>query len=114
LMIGCTRSDLPKGDVRVAGLRRSCLTGPKRSVGTVCDDDRSGNGDTMNMSGIERYRAYLTRRDGDADLLHRRLASREEFFSALEADPVRSTRHIDRNVFLRNLRRRRPHPGLAP
>jgi hypothetical protein len=66
----------------------------------------------MNISGIEGYRAYLTRRDGDADLLHRRLASREEFFSALEADPVRSTRPIDRNVFLRNLRRRRPEPGV--
>jgi hypothetical protein len=66
----------------------------------------------MNISGIEGYRAYLTRRDGAADLLHRRLTSREEFFSALEADPVRSTRHIDRNVFLRNLRRRRPEPGV--
>lgn len=65
-----------------------------------------------NGSGIEGYRAYLTRRDGDADLLHRRLASREEFFNGLEADPVRSARHIDRNMFLRNLRRRKPELGL--
>jgi hypothetical protein len=66
----------------------------------------------MSGSGIEGYREFLARRDGDADLLNRRLASREEFFSALEADPVRSTRAIDRRVFVRNLRRRRPEPGL--
>jgi hypothetical protein len=68
----------------------------------------------MNGVGIEGYRDFLARRDGDADLLHRRLASREEFFGALEADPVRSARLIDRQVFLRNLRRRRPEPGLDP
>lgn len=64
-------------------------------------------------TGIDGYRAYLTRRNGDADLLHRRLASREEFFAAIEAAPVRSARTIDRDVFLRNLRRRRPEPGLG-
>jgi len=68
----------------------------------------------MNNSGIEGYRAFLVRRDGDADLLHRRLASREEFFSALETDPVRSSYPIDRKVFLRNLRRRRPEPDVNP
>jgi hypothetical protein len=66
----------------------------------------------MSNSGIDGYRDYLVRRDGDADLLNRRLGSREEFFAALEADPVRSTRPIDRHVFARNLRRRRPEPGL--
>jgi hypothetical protein len=66
----------------------------------------------MNNTGIEGYRNYLARRDGDADLLHRRLASREEFFESLEADPLRSEHPIDREVFLRNLRRRRPEPGL--
>lgn len=66
----------------------------------------------MTGSGIEGYRAFLARRDGDADLLHRRLASREEFFSALEADPVRSTRPVDRQAFMRNLRRRRPEPSV--
>ena len=30
----------------------------------------------------------------------------------MEADPVRSTHHIDRKVFARNLRRRRPEPGV--
>jgi hypothetical protein len=66
----------------------------------------------MNCLGIEGYRAYLARRDGDADLLHRRLSSREEFFSGLEADPVRSARAIDRGVFQRNMHRRRPEPNL--
>ena len=66
----------------------------------------------MSGVGIEGYRDYLARRDGDADLLNRRLAGREEFFGALEANPVRSTHPIDRDVFMRNLRRRRPEPGL--
>jgi hypothetical protein len=66
----------------------------------------------MTDTGIEGYRVYLAHRDGDADLLHRRLANREEFFSSLEADPVRSAHPIDRRVFLRNLRRRRPEQGL--
>jgi hypothetical protein len=63
--------------------------------------------------GIEGYREFLVQRDGDADLLHRHLASREEFFGGLVADPVRSTRHIDRGFFARNLHRRRPEPGLS-
>ena len=66
----------------------------------------------MSSLGIDGYRDYLARRDGDADLLNRRLASREEFFEALEADPVRSTHRVDRHVFTQNLRRRRPEPGL--
>jgi hypothetical protein len=63
-------------------------------------------------TAIEGYRDFLVRRDGDADLLHRRLSSREEFFTSLTDDPVRSSRHIDQRVFLRNLRRRRPEAGL--
>lgn len=68
---------------------------------------------TMSATGIEGYQAYLKRRDGEADLLHRRLANREDFFGSLEANPVRSARRTDREVFLRNLRRRRPEPGLG-
>ena len=68
----------------------------------------------MSGTGIEGYRDYLTHRDGVADLLHRRLANREEFFESLGADPVRSDRSIDRHVFMHNLRRRRPQPGLPP
>ena len=66
----------------------------------------------MTGTGIEGYRVYLAHRDGDADLLHRRLANREEFFASLEADPVRSASPIDRRAFLGNLRRRRPEAGL--
>jgi hypothetical protein len=66
----------------------------------------------MNDTGIDGYRVYLARRDGEADLLNRRLARREEFFGGLEADPVRSAHPIDRDVFMRNLRRRRPEPGV--
>ena len=66
----------------------------------------------MNATGIEGYRDYLARRDGDADLLNRRLASREEFFAALEAEPVRSEFRADRKVFARNLHRRRPEAGV--
>lgn len=67
----------------------------------------------MTGTGIDGYRDYLAHRDGDADLLHRRLGNREDFFTSLEVDPVRSARPIDRQVFLRNLRRRRPEPGLS-
>jgi len=67
----------------------------------------------MNAVGIEGYREFLVRRDGEADLLHRHLASREEFFGGLVTDPVRSRRPIDRGAFTRNLARRRPEPGLS-
>lgn len=66
----------------------------------------------MNSTGIEGYREFLARRDGEADLLNRRLANRERFFHDLEANPIRSAQPADRATFLRNLRRRRPEPGL--
>ena len=66
----------------------------------------------MNTAGIIGYRDYLVRRDGDADLLNRRLASREDFFGSLEANPIRSAHPVDRTTFERNLRRRRPEPGV--
>jgi hypothetical protein len=67
----------------------------------------------MSGTGIEGYREFLAHRDGDADLLHRRLTNREEFFVSLQTDPVRSDRAIDRHAFMKNLRRRRPEPGLS-
>lgn len=66
----------------------------------------------MSSNGIEGYRDFLKRRDGDADLLNRRLAHREDFFTGLETNPVRSAQPADRAAFLRNLRRRRPEKGL--
>lgn len=68
----------------------------------------------MNDNGIEGYREFLLRRDGEADLLNRRLANREDFFAELQANPVRSAHPADRDEFLRNLRHRRPEPGLDP
>ena len=64
------------------------------------------------MNGIEGYRDFLKRRDGEADLLNRRLANREDFFTGLETNPVRPVHPADRAIFLRNLHRRRPEPGL--
>ncbi len=66
----------------------------------------------MNTIGIDGYRTYLKNRDGAADLLNRRLDSREKFFNALQTDALRSAYPIDREVFMRNLRRRRPEPGV--
>lgn len=66
----------------------------------------------MSDTRIDGYRTYLRKRDGEADLLNRRLANREEFFYGLEANPVRSGRPADRTTFLRNLRRRKPEPRL--
>ena len=66
----------------------------------------------MNGTRIEGYRDFLKRRDGEADLLNRRLANREGFFTGLESNPVRSLHPADRDTFLRNLRRRKPEPGL--
>jgi hypothetical protein len=68
----------------------------------------------MNGTGIEGYRDFLARRDGEADLLNRRLANREHFFTELERNCVRSVHPADRTTFLRNLRRRHPEPGLDP
>ena len=68
----------------------------------------------MSGNGIAEYREYLARRDGDADLLNRRLASREEYFASLEAEPIRSKHIVDRESFARNLRRRRPEPSVDP
>ncbi|EUA11601.1 hypothetical protein I546_3064 [Mycobacterium kansasii 732] len=68
----------------------------------------------MKTTGIDGYRDFLVRRDGEADLLNRRLSNREEFIKDLAAHPVRSVCPADRSTFLRNLRRRRPEPGLDP
>jgi hypothetical protein len=64
-------------------------------------------------TGIDGYRRYLAERNGVPDLLRRRLERREEFFARIDAHPVRSRRTIDRDAFLRHLRRRRPEAGLG-
>jgi len=65
-------------------------------------------------SGLVGYQEFLVERDGEADLLNRRLSHREAYFDGIEKDPVRSTRRIDQDVFNANLTRRRPEPGLSP
>jgi len=64
-------------------------------------------------AAIDGYRRYLAERDGPPDLLRHRLERREDFFAAIEAEPVRSRRRLDRDVFLRNLRRRHPEAGVG-
>src|SRR3974390_1931685 len=65
-------------------------------------------------SGIQGYREYLQERNGEADLLNRRLARREEFFADIEANPVRSGRTIDADAFERGMRTRRPANDISP
>lgn len=67
---------------------------------------------TATRPTILGYRRFLAARDGQADLARDTLSRREEFYRRIEAEPVRSRRCFDRAVFLRNLRRRRPEPGL--
>jgi len=64
-------------------------------------------------AGIDGYRRYLAERNGTPDLLRRRLERREEFFATIEADQVRSQRTIDRDSFLRHLRRRHPDATMS-
>jgi len=63
-------------------------------------------------AGLLGYRQFLLRREGAADPVRRRLDRREQFFAALEAEPLRARHVPDRAVFLRNLRARSPEPGL--
>jgi hypothetical protein len=64
--------------------------------------------------GIEGYREYLSERNGEADLLNRRLAHREAFFADIEANPIRSHRAIDPDAFERGMRCRRPAKDVSP
>src|SRR5262249_27525894 len=61
---------------------------------------------------LDGYRRFLSARDGAPDLQRHRLARREAFFAALDAQPLRSQSAVDRDVFRRNLRRRHPEPGV--
>lgn len=63
---------------------------------------------------IEGYREYLVERNGEADLLNRRLARREQFFAEIETNPIRSRRRIDADAYERGMQSRRPAAGLSP
>ena len=107
-----TRGVLHDRTLRATRHRHSHLNDGGRRCGSVCHDHRQRNGDTMNDTRIDGYRDFLKRRDGEADLLNRRLANREDFFDGLETNPVRSAHPADRTTFLRNMRRRKPESGL--
>jgi hypothetical protein len=68
----------------------------------------------MTVVDIEGYRQYLAERNGEADLLNRRLAHREEFFAKIEANPIRSRRSIDAEAFELGMRTRRPAQDISP
>jgi len=62
--------------------------------------------------GIPAYREYLFRTEGAADPVRFQLAERERSFAELESSRPCARYAADRTVFLRNLRARRPDPGL--
>jgi hypothetical protein len=68
----------------------------------------------MTAVDIEGYREYLAERNGEADLLNRRLAHREAFFAEIEAKPIRSRQVIDPDAFERGMRTRPPTTGISP
>jgi hypothetical protein len=64
------------------------------------------------MKGIAGYREFLKKRDGVADLYGDTLASREDFFAKIEAEPVRSKVNFDRSLYLRNVQKHKNEAGL--
>jgi len=62
--------------------------------------------------GVAGYREFLLRTEGAADPLRFQLERRERFFSEFEANRPHARYAADRDVFLRNLRARRPESGL--
>ena len=68
----------------------------------------------MTSVNIDGYRSYLAERNGEADLLNRRLERREEFFAQIESHPIRSERTVDAEAFERGVRSKRPAKGLSP
>ena len=62
--------------------------------------------------GVAGYREFLLRTEGTADPVRFQLERRERFFAEFETSRPRARYEVDRRVFLRNLRSRRPEPGL--
>jgi hypothetical protein len=58
------------------------------------------------------YREFLLRTEGAADPVRFQLERREQFFAEFESSRPQARFVADRDVFLRNLRSRRPEPGL--
>jgi hypothetical protein len=85
---------------------RRTLRGGASGLDGGLEDHRSPRRD------LEGYRRFLAVRDGEPNLIRHTLSRREALFEELERTPVRSRLRIDRELFLRNLWRRRPEPGL--
>lgn len=75
-------------------------------------DDRKTVAPSSFGGGVAGYRDFLLRTEGAADPLRFQLERRERFFSDFEANRPRARFVADRDAFLRNLRARRPEPGL--
>jgi hypothetical protein len=74
--------------------------------------DGRPDADAPPAGDLSSYARFLRERDGAPDLRGRTLQRREAFFAALAASPVSARPRIDRAAYRRNLRRRRPEPGL--
>lgn len=61
---------------------------------------------------VAGYGEFLAARDGEPDLVHHTLSQREAFFAELARHPLHSVVHVDRDVYRRNVVRRRPEQGL--
>ncbi len=66
---------------------------------------------STSLDGVPGYREFLIRTEGAADPVRRQLARREQFFAELSSHP-RPLYAADPEAFVRNLRARRPEPGL--
>lgn len=66
------------------------------------------------LGGVAGYREFLLRTEGVADPVRHQLERREQFFAEFEATRPRARYEANQSVFLRNLRARRPEPGLDP
>jgi hypothetical protein len=66
------------------------------------------------VSDVRGYAAFLAARDGEPDFVRHTLSRREAFFARLAAEPLSAATRVDEDAYRRNLRRRRPEPGLDP
>jgi hypothetical protein len=62
--------------------------------------------------GVTGYRQFLLRTEGTADPVRFQLERRERFFAEIDATRPRARFEVDRKLFLKNVRARRPEPGL--
>jgi hypothetical protein len=69
---------------------------------------------TVFGGGVAGYRSFLIETEGAADPIKFQLERREQFFAEFDSNRPQACYRPDREVFARNMRRRRPEPGLDP